>query len=261
MTTSFSVLGAFIRTHREKITPAEAGLAVHGRRRTHGLRREELAQLCGLSTTWLTWIEQGRPVKPSAAVLDRLSHVLQLSAAERAYLFHLAERSDPETKSSHALPSHAVARIVQTLTTPAYILDRYWRAVVWNKEAAELFVGWLDGGDDQGLSAPSLLDYLFLSASARELIFEWDRRARRLVAEFRADAATRFSDPVLERMVADLRAASPDFKTFWASQDVVEREGGSRSFQHPTRGPITFEQTTLIPAMNTDLKLVILLAT
>lgn len=260
MTTKSSALGAFIRAHREKISPTEAGLAVHGRRRTQGLRREELAQLCGLSTTWLTWIEQGRPVKPSAAVLDRLSRVLQLSVAERSYLFSLAERPDPEAKGTHTLPSHAVARIVHTLTTPAYILDRYWRAVAWNTEASELFVGWLDGSGDQGVVGPSLLEYLFLSPSARELISEWDKRARRLVAEFRADAGSRLSDPALERMVADLRAASPDFTALWASQDVVEREGGYRTFQHPTRGTITFEQTTLIPATSTDLKLVILLA-
>ena len=233
---------------------------MHGRRRTQGLRREELAQLCDLSITWLTWIEQGRPVKPSPAILDRLSRVLQLSAAERGYLFNLAERPDPEAKAAHAVPPQALMRIVQALTTPAYVLDRYWQAVAWNVEAADLFVGWLDGSDDGTHPPPSLLQYLFLSEGARSLISEWDKRARRLVSEFRADAGPYLNDPALERMVADLCATSTDFKTLWSSQNVIEREGGRRAFQHPRRGALAYEQTTLIPATSADLKLVILLA-
>jgi len=261
--TNPSLLGAFLKAHRARLTPTAAGLAIHGRRRTQGLRREELAQLCGVSTTWITWMEQGRPIKPSATVLDRLSRTLQLSEAERAYLYHLAQRTDPASGRPHTRPSHAALKILPALTTPAYVLDRYWYAVAWNDPAAELFVGWLDQTShpmDPSDTPPHLLRYLFLSPHARTLIQDWDIRARRLVAEFRADAGKYANDPGVRAISDELCAQSAPFKALWSAQDVVEREGGRRTFCHPARGILSYEQTTLIPATSPDLKLVILLS-
>lgn len=254
-------LGAFVRAHRERLAPAQAGLLVHGRRRTRGLRREELAQLCGVSTTWITWIEQGRSVQPSTRVLDRLSEVLQLSAAERAYLFHLAERADPSRAhtGSAVAPPPAIEKLVRTLHYPAYVLDRYWNLPIWNEAASSVFQGWLDWTADTDQDKPNLLQFLFLSEIAQDLIIDWEARARRLTAEFRSDVGKCLDDPGLQHLLSALSAESKDFRQLWNSQDVLEREGGIRNFLHPTRGRISFEQLTLVPSIGMDFKLVVLL--
>ena len=154
-------LGDFIRAHRERTTPASVGLPGGGRRRTPGLRREELAQLCEVSPTWLTWLEQGRPVSASGKMLARLAEVLHLSAAERGYLFGLAERLDPQGEADGAPADDALDAIVAAVGAPAYILDLRWDAVAWNGAAAGLFAGWLDG------PSPNLLRFMFQSAAAR----------------------------------------------------------------------------------------------
>lgn len=255
------LLGAFVRAHRERLTPAQAGLTVHGRRRTQGLRREELAQLCAISTTWVTWIEQGRSIQPSASVLDRLAEALQLSAAERAYLFHLAASADPtrpRTGSTVALPP-AIKKLVRTQHHPAYVLDRYWNLPVWNEAASFLFHGWLDRAADTDETRPNLLRFLFLSEIARTLIIDWETRARRLTAEFRSDVGKYLEDPGLHHLISALSAASEEFRQLWISHDVLEREGGTRVFLHATLGQVAFEQLTLVPSIGMDFKLVVLL--
>jgi transcriptional regulator with XRE-family HTH domain len=139
-------LGEFIRLHRERVRPQDAGLPSHGRRRTPGLRREELAQLCAVSPTWLTWLEQGRPVSASVKVLARLADVMNLTAAERAYLFRLADKLDPmplpASDPGAGISTEQAGTIVSAIKTPAYILDQQWDAVAWNRPARDLFIGW-----------------------------------------------------------------------------------------------------------------------
>lgn len=248
-------LGAFIRAHRERLSPAAAGLAPGPRRRTPGLRREEAAQLCGVSPTWYTWIEQGRPVSVSADALARIATALQLTRAERAYLFELAAQRDPaEPATAGTGVPDALLRTVALLDAPAYLLDRQWNAVAWNAQAAELFVGWLAPGGDC-----NLLRYVFCSAEARALIVDWELRARRLVAEFRADCIRHLHEAPTRALIDTLRAASAPFAHFWDSQDVGEREGGARAFAHPTRGRLIYDQLTLKPVPREDLKLVALI--
>ena len=156
-------LGDFIRAHRERLSPLAVGLPPGPRRRTPGLRREEVAQLCGVSPTWYTWIEQGRPVSASADALARIAVALQFSRAERAYLFELAAQRDPAEPDPAA--QDAPAALLQTVAligAPAYVLDRQWNALRWNPQAAELFVGWLDGEHDR-----NLLTYMFTMPAAR----------------------------------------------------------------------------------------------
>ena len=145
-------LGEFIRAHRERLSPQAVGLAGGPRRRTPGLRREEVAQLCGVSPTWYTWIEQGRPVSASADALARIAVALQLSRAERAYLFELAAQRDPAEPdpASQDAPA-ALLQTVALIGAPAYVLDRQWNALRWNVHASALFVGWLDGDHDRNL--------------------------------------------------------------------------------------------------------------
>jgi transcriptional regulator with XRE-family HTH domain len=243
------LLGEFIRAHRERVRPR----AATGRRRTSGLRREELAALAGISVTWCTWIEQGRAVQASPEALGRISQALSLSRAEHDYLFKLAGRLDPEGSrgpSADAPPSLIAA--VKAIEYPAYGLDRLWNACCWNEAAARLFRGWLDGDCQR-----NLLRYVFLEPSARDLIPSWEDRARRLLAEFRADFARTFRDAQVKIFVQALRGESAFFAEAWDEQAVQTREGGLRAFNHPHDGLVRFIQHTFAPAERPDHKLVI----
>jgi transcriptional regulator with XRE-family HTH domain len=248
-------LGEFVRAHRERLTPAAIGVPSGARRRTPGLRREEVAQLCGLSTTWYTWIEQGRDVSASPESLARLAGVLRLSRAERSYLFDLAGRRDPEPVGGHSghVPP-AVLACVETIAAPAYILDRTWSALSWNASAARLFVGWLDRSGET-----NLLRFIFLRPGARSLICDWEVRARRVAAEFRAASSAYHDDPALRALIGELRERSPEFAWFWQQHGVLEREGGERTFNHPKDGFLRYQQVTFDLASQTDLKLTILI--
>ncbi|MBW3502059.1 helix-turn-helix transcriptional regulator [Janthinobacterium sp. NKUCC08_JDC] len=250
-------LAEFIRARREAVTPVMAGLPGGGRRRTPGLRREELAQLCDVSPTWLTWLEQGRPVSASAKMLARLAQVLQLSAAERAYLFEVADKHDPShaTGEGGGPASAELAAIVSAIDAPAYILDRAWNAVAWNGAASTLFAGWLQAGD----GAPNQLRFMFLEPGARDLVVGWPERAQRLVAEFRADIGRQADQAPLAGLIAELAGASLEFRLWWSAQQVLGRDGGLRSFQHPLQGALSFNQVTLHLARQHELKLVMLL--
>ncbi len=247
-------LGAFLRSHRERLRGADVGLQENSalRRRTPGLRREEVAQVCGISSTWYTWIEQGRDISVSPLALARLADALRLSKAERAYLFELTRKLDPAKPASPADEafSDGLRQSLLATTVPAYALDRLWRVCGWNAAAAHLFQAWLGGAE------ANLLRYVFCDKTARSFIADWDDRAYRLVAEFRADTSRSAGDPAVARLVAALQAESETFARFWTTHDVLAREGGIRLFQHPKDGLLRYEQVTLRPAGHEDIKIV-----
>lgn len=249
-------LGEFLRTRRDRLRPEDFGLP-RGRRRAPGLRREEVAQLCGISPTWYTWIEQGRTSAISVETLSAIAAGLRLSRAERAYLFELSARADPAPPRVEGSDPQQLLALVQAVRTPAYILDRHWDAIAWNRPAAEFFVDWLGSGSR--MVERNLLRYVFTDDRAPAFIVDWGERARRLVAEYRADTASWRDDPVRKAVVHELCAASSAFEAAWRSQQVLSREGGLRSFQHPKRGCCTYEQYTLRVAQRPELKLTILL--
>jgi transcriptional regulator with XRE-family HTH domain len=247
-------LAEFVRAHREKLSPTAYGLATSSRRRTPGLRREEIAQLCGLSATWYTWIEQARDVSVSPTALARLAGALRLGRAERVYLFELAGKRDPDPSrgDTDQLPSAAL-KCVETIQSPAYILDRCWNARSWNAKAERLFAGWLDQPGER-----NLLHFIFLQPSARALICEWEQRARRVAAEFRAACSANLNDPSLRELIKWLHRESVDFAQFWDEHGVLDREGGERTFNHPTDGFLRYQQITFTLAGYPDLKLTML---
>lgn len=250
-------LGDFLRAHRERLTPAAVGLPPMSRRRTPGLRREEVAQLCGLSATWYTWIEQAREVSISAGALASVAHALRLSRAERAYLFDLAGRRDPE-RGAVTLPDQATAQVqaaVAAIGAPAYALDRCWDVLAWNPAAANIFHGWLDCDGSK-----NLLRFIFLDPVAQALIQDWPKRARRVVAEFRAECSAYLDDAPVRALTDELQRESAVFATLWSQQDVIEREGGRRGFHHPVHGEVDFAQVTFRLSGHDDVKLVMLLA-
>lgn len=255
------LLGDFIRLHRNRLSPEAVGLLAEGRRRAPGLRREELAALCGVSTTWITWLEQGRQVAPSTRTLERLAQALQLTAAERAYLFELARRRDPSEPQAAPKAVDAVLRSVHAIHSPAYVLNQRWDVAAGNALAADLFLDWYSRPSDPAAKNESrnLLRFLFLNPQARTLIEDWPLRSQRLVAEFRADCGRRLHTEPVRELIDGLRAQSPEFAALWRLNDVQEREGGERRFHHPRHGRVAYEQLTLRAAIRPEYKLVILL--
>lgn len=237
------------------MTPQRAGLAEGSRRRTPGLRREEVALLCGISVTWYTWIEQGREVSVSPAVWARVAGVLQLARAERAYLFELAECADPVQPQDDPADAHGLlSDCVRAIDAPAYVLDRCWNVLAHNPAMNTLFDDWLARE-----AQPNLLRFIFLDPAARELVVQWEQRARRVVAEFRGDAGAHLEDAQVSELTRDLERDSPVFAHWWTRHAVIEREGGLREFDHPRSGRLSFQQVTFRLATHPDLKLVMLL--
>ena len=249
-------LAEFIRMRRERLTPQSLGLPTRVRRRTPGLRREEMADLCGMSATWYTWIEQGRDVSVSPAALGRIAERLRLSKAERSYLFALASKSDPAVQShdDRGILPPALAASVHAIATPAYLLDHTWNAVAFNPPAARLFIGWL-----AGLGEKNLLRYIFLDPAARNFVCDWEDRARRVIAELRVDYSRNIDDPRMRALIDELMEGSAAFARWWNERAVTDREGGERTFAHPQDGYLRYRQVTFNMAAHPEFKLVMLI--
>lgn len=249
-------LGEFLQAIRKRGTPEAFGFPRGARRRTQGLRREEVAQLASISATWYTWIEQGRDVNMSADALVRMSQALKLTKTERAYLFELAGRRDPQGHvPEEDLASTTLTDLLESIHIPAYILGSTWNVLAWNKEAKALFGDWFT---QESAIAPNLLRLVFTKEDAKDFVVNWETRSKRLVAEFRADCRSRLDEPELQALVNELSQASPAFEQFWKQHDVLERQGGLREFKHPKSGILAYKQVTLRPVDQEQLKLVML---
>ncbi len=249
-------LGEFLQAIRKRGTPEEFGFPLGTRRRTKGLRREEVAQLAGISATWYTWIEQGRDVNMSADALVRVAQALKLTRTERAYLFDMAGRRDPQGHvPEEDLASNTLTTLLKDIKVPAYVLGRTWNILAWNQQAEILFGDWLTQED---AIAPNLLRLVFTHPNAKTFVTNWESRSRRLVAEFRADCRSRLEEPELQSLVAELSKDSVAFNQFWKQHDVLERQGGLREFNHPNLGLLGYQQVTMRPVDQEQLKLVML---
>ncbi len=250
-------LAEFLQAIRKRGTPEAFGFPTGSRRRTKGLRREEVAQLAGISATWYTWIEQGRDVNMSADALIRLAQALKLTRTERAYLFDLAGRRDPQGHiQEEDIASDTLTTLLKDIQIPAYILGRTWNILAWNTEAETLFGNWLT--PEQNTIAPNLLRLVFTHPNAKDFVINWEVRSKRLVAEFRADCRSRLEEPELQDLVAELSKTSTEFDQFWQQHDVLERQGGLREFKHTTLGALEYQQVTMRPVDQEQLKLVML---
>jgi transcriptional regulator with XRE-family HTH domain len=205
--------GDFLRSRRERLTPSDVGLPDGFRRRTPGLRREEVALLAGVGATWYTWLEQGRDVRPSAEVLSALADALRLSAAERRHLYILNDRPPPEPRTSGPeRVEEPLLRMLDSLTSqPAYVLGRRWDVLAWNRAAELLFgdYGKLDG------DARNIMHIVFANKAHRKLLIDWDEVASTVLAMFRADSARYAGDPDFERLISTLMRVSLEFRKWW----------------------------------------------
>ena len=247
-----AALGLFVRTRRTELAVPQGPVR---RRRTPGLRREELADRAHLSVSWITWIEQARPVSVSPAALGRLAVALELAPAGRRYLFELAGRVDPEEPQIAQPGIPEMQQVVDGVNGPAYVLDYVWNLVCMNAAAVALFGVW----GQTGAAAPNLMRFMFTDPNAAVLVPDWNERAGRLIAEFRADVGSRFQEPAVQELLRTLKQASDFFRQAWTDQLVEARSGGQRRFHHPALGLQCYEQRTFRDAARADLKLVMLL--
>lgn len=246
-------LGEFLKTRRARITPVDAGIIPIGRRRTKGLKREEVAQIAGISLTWYTWIEQGRDINFSVEVLGSIARALQLSSHEKRYIFELCGFQFQSTSDSNTVMGSLIQLVDHQNPYPAYLLGRYWQVLYMNSSAAKLF----DGFDSLPPERQNIIWYTFVVAAAKSLVHHWEQRARRLIAEFRADCRPYLDDPWLTNFVAELRQTSHYFDNWWDQHDVQFREDVEKRFNHPTMGLLTFTQHTFKVETVSNLKLIV----
>ncbi|MCL2892022.1 helix-turn-helix transcriptional regulator [Brenneria tiliae] len=210
-------LAAFLRTRRERLNPADVGLPSGGRRRTPGLRREEVAALAGVGLTWYTWLEQGRDIGVSATFLDNLARVLKLDAAERRHLFLLAhERPPAEPGKTWCVVPPLVRRLMNDLAPhPAYVLNLRWDVLAFNDPSNILF-----GFERHPPERRNLLCLLFTDPRFLECIADWEEQAPQMLSSFRRDFVRAPQESDLHELVDELERVSPEFKRWWRQHDV-----------------------------------------
>ncbi|MCK0116767.1 helix-turn-helix transcriptional regulator [Isoptericola sp. S6320L] len=241
-------LGAFLRSRRDRLSPDAAGVNSYGRRRVPGLRREELAQLAGVSMTYLTRLEQGQSQNASDAVIDALARALRLEADERAHLFALARPVTPRRRP--VAPERATPGAEQLLhamgEVPAVLLGRFSDILAWNRAGHLLLAGHLDAeAPVPPEDRPNQLRLLFLDPHTRDLYVDWDDEAALAVASLRYVAAQFADDRRLAELVGDLSVNSPEFAHLWAGHDVRLCTSGSKRFRHPEVGDLELDYEVL----------------
>jgi transcriptional regulator with XRE-family HTH domain len=240
------------------VHPDDVGLAAGGRRRTPGLRREEVAMLAGVSVSWYTWLEQGRPINVSLDVLDALARVLRLDDAERTHLLALAGYPGSTPRSTvHPTEEPAPDSTVRLLDVvepcPAYVLSPRWDYLVWNRAHHRLF----PDIDTLPPEERNLVWTVFANPYARQVIVDWDDEARRVLSQYRADTVGYADDPAVKQLVARLQDASPEFAAWWPRHDVAGLGSRIRRFAHPVAGLLTFEHLQLVPAGADHLRVIV----
>lgn len=242
-------LGEFLRSRRDRLTPEDAGVRSYGRRRVPGLRREELAQLAGVSATYLTRLEQGQSQNASDAVIEALARALQLDADERAHLFVLAHPTPLERPRTSA-PEIAKPGAEQLLhamgDVPAVLLGRFNDILAWNRAGHLLLAGHLDvTAPSWPAERPNHIRMLFCDPHTRDLYADWEAEAEVAVASMRYAAATFADDRHLAELVGQLSMNSPEFASLWAGHSVRLCTSGTKRFRHPAVGDIELDYEVL----------------
>jgi transcriptional regulator with XRE-family HTH domain len=253
--TNESRLGGYLKDRRTKLDPTAFGFAAE-RRRTPGLRREEVAQRANISPTWYTWLEQGRGGAPSADVLNRISRALMLTELEREHLFLLGLGRPPEAryrKNDGVTPR--LQRVLDALDpSPALIRNARYDVVAWNRASSVMLV-------DYGSLPPeerNILRFIFLDPRARAAQYDWESVARFVLGAFRVDAARAGAAAEVEPLVDELCRLSPEFKAMWRDNDVPGHHGEAvKHIRHPVLGALAFEYSAFAVDGRTDLTMVV----
>lgn len=247
-------LADFLKKRRMTLNPAEFGISKNKRRRTPGLRREEVADLAGISVTWYTWLEQGRKIQVSTAVLENLSQALRMDPIEREHLFVLAGKTNAANESHPEIVSESLQNIVASLETyPACILGRRWDILVWNEAACAL----LGNFDLIPAEERNTIWRVFTNPDLRQRIVNWEEIAQQVLAQFRISYDRNAGDSLFEELVERLKARSSEFRLLWSNHDVLGRDDGYREVNHPLAGKMAFQHGTFQVHDSPDLKLLL----
>lgn len=250
-----SELGQFLRTHRERISPDLFGFPTGKRRRTPGLRREELAIIAGVGTTWYTWLEQGRDITVSVPILESLARVLQLDEDEQVHLFILARKQLPATPfpfEQFVDPTlHTILEAIGIY--PAYVLNPRSDFVAWNRAACQVYT------DFRTISPPerNFLWFLFTNREYRAHLVNWEEEAHNALALFRASTQRYIGEAWLTQLVTDLKHVSPEFCKWWSWQDVQTTHKGQKQINHPLVGLLTMQTTAFQLTEHPGLRMVV----
>lgn len=248
-------LSEFLHTRRARLTPQDVGLPTYGRRRVPGLRREELAQLAGVSVAYYTRLEQGDAGNVSAEVLDAIARALRLSDAEHIHLTHLAKPR--QHKKRTAAPAQPVRPALRQLLNaiddvPAYVVGRRTDILAWNRMAAAVFGDWARlPAQERNWSR-----LVFLQPECRELYVDWEQKAQDVVGYLRMDAGRHPDDPHLSALVGELSVKSERFRQLWAAHDVKTKGSGTKHMRHPLVGDLTLSYETFLLADSSEQALI-----
>ena len=252
-------LADLLRSRRERLQPADVGLPAGARRRTRGLRREEVAGLASISTTYYTFLEQGRDVRPSRQVLDALARALRMDGAERLHLHQLAhgDPAAPLPAAAEELSPDVVALVGRLDPHPAYVTGRRWDVLTANRAARALWTDWpsMAPGDR------NMLWWTFTDPAARSVFAEWEAEASVLLARFRASAARHADDPGFAALIDRVRPLSAEVRAWWPRHDVAPLASGTKRIRHPALGVIELRHVVLQLADDPEMKLVSFTAT
>lgn len=248
-------LGNFLKSRRNKIVPSQVGLPTGTRRRTPGLRREEVAQLAGIGLTWYTWLEQGRPITVSEQVLTSLAKVLLLDSQEQIHLFTLAMKPLPHIEYGDITQiKDSTQRVLDSLTlSPAYVMDQRWNIVGWNKSASLVFGDFtlLDPADR------NVVMMMFGNHDYMKLFDDWEYHAKGVIARFRADCSKHIDDPWFADLVHRLKDKHPSFEQWWSMHHVHSMSDIIKELTHETLGKLVFEFNSFDLSDQPNLKMLI----
>jgi len=245
--------GEFLTSRRARLQPADVGLPDGTRRRTPGLRREEVAQLAGVSPTYYAFLEQGRDISPSGQVLDALARALRLSPAERDHLYALAQRGSPRGEDAPETLSAGIMALVERLDPyPTFVKGRRWDILAANRAARALFTDWLAFPPGQR----NELLWMFTDPRARDIYVDWEKDAAAMLARFRLAAARRPGDPDFSTLIEHLHRHSAEARSWWSRHEVLPPASGTKRLRHTLLGEVTFNHVVLQVADNPDQKLV-----
>jgi transcriptional regulator with XRE-family HTH domain len=247
-------LAEFLRTRRARLSPEDIGLAPGARRRTPGLRREEVAQEAGVGVTWYTWLEQGRPIKASGQVLDAVSRALRLDEAEREHLYQLADLPLRITGTPSPVVSPTLLEVLAALDPlPAMLMNSRWDLLATNDAYRLLFLPWHNGP----CPMRNLLSCIFLEPEVRARYLNFEEEAPRSVAQLRAASANHLGEPAWTDYIRKLTEGSADFARMWARHDVARPGVRIKHLLDPRAGLLRVITTSFAVTLMPECRIVV----
>lgn len=251
----YKELADFLKTRRAKILPSQVGLSTGTRRRTPGLRREEVAQLAGIGLTWYTWLEQGRPIHVSTQVIESLSKVLLLDKQERIHLYLLANQPLPaDIPGYQGTVSPILQHVLDSLIhCPSLVIDQRWNVIAWNKEACLIF------GDfnEMNVGERNIVWAMFTDNKYKQLFVDWNLHAKVMLGRFRSTCGQYIEDSWLAQFIDDLKMQSTEFNLWWSLHEIKSNCQIYKQLNHPIAGILDFEINNFDVSDNSGLKLIV----